>query len=122
MLSKTVQIGGRTIQIIGGRNTIYNLSDKVCYPVSVTKMVQSGSGLTVMSLFGNMWSWEMFPEKKTQYDKELAEYAVKLPDKVTLYTKNLPDNSWASKYIPAEAEVDEIKKGIRQVVTMKEAV
>ena len=97
----TIEIGGRTITITAGANTITHIAHQIKEPLTVTQCVGGGDYMSRV-LFGAAWSWLEFPaQMKAEYDKKLAEYVAKFPDQVTARTV-LPSTAWMKAYIPDE--------------------
>jgi hypothetical protein len=110
MYQRKITISGKEIIITGSRQSINHIDSTISAPLHVTQCTTSAGGYSMMQLFGNAWAWEMFPGKKEEYAKELAEYVGKLPTAINARTKNLPSTAWYQKYIPMEETIKAMRE------------
>jgi hypothetical protein len=107
-------LGPKIVTITAGNDTIYSLLSHIKKPLCVTQCTANNERTAqMMTLFGQSWSWEERPEElKAQYDAELNDYALALPNEINGRTNPamLPDTRWLHKYIPTESEIEAIRE------------
>jgi hypothetical protein len=110
MYQKKINFAGKEITVTAGRETISGILHHITAPLDIQQSTENDSGIMTALFSDPVWSWEDFPaELKADYDRELTEYAAKIPNNVTVRTV-LPLNSWMYKYIPLQSTLEKMKE------------